>query len=536
MFRKAVSQNSKRSAALYFLATALTVLLLLGVTVRYFVEWERLVALWTDLHDTPKPVVSSRLLTTELIDIEVQTILLRKLVPDMRLGAGAMERLDNTLIVAEQDGKFLELTLNGDQTPIAKRLSIRLPTNGDKMRAFFKSRGRDDVWPARVADLLLLKDGEHLAVSHGYWDTAGNCMNVRVVTISLSDLFARHPPDHSPWRLVFNSKPCMQHGSGHEIGGRMIQQVAGKLILTHGHMGASRPGSEEFQGDYGKILEIDLEDGSSRYISTGHRNEQGLAIDSTGTLWSTEHGPQGGDELNIIVSGGDYGWPYVTYGTDYNKRHWPYAKQQGRHNGYKKPVFAWLPSIAVSNLIQINDFHVRWDADLLVTSLKAKSLHRLRLDGERVQYEERIFLGERLRDILQMPDGAIVIWTDGNKIIRMTGIDPADDRAKVASLPAGARKTVTGCLQCHSLTEDLSNQSKISLFGLFKRRPADGPKHLYSLEFREFGARHNSWDRKLLDKFLNDPERFVPGSSMAGNGIPDEITRKEVLNFLETLE
>ncbi|HXW98020.1 MAG TPA: PQQ-dependent sugar dehydrogenase, partial [Gemmatimonadales bacterium] len=152
----------------------------------------------------------------------------------------------------------------------------------------------------------------------------------------------------------------------------------------------------------------------------GHRNPQGLFIDPNGAVWETEHGPQGGDELNLLEAGLNYGWPHVTYGTDYNKHTWPRNPVQGQHTGYTMPVYVWLPSIGTSNLIRLRgDLFPLWKDDLIVSSLVGGEVFRIRLDGKRVVFAEPLRIGERVRDLIEDHTGRIIMWTDSRSIIEM---------------------------------------------------------------------------------------------------------------------
>ena len=136
-----------------------------------------------------------------------------------------------------------------------------------------------------------------------------------------------------------------------------------------------------------------------------------------------EHGPQGGDKLNLLVPGGNYGWPQVSYGVEYgSKVNVPRAAEVGLHNGFTKPVFAWVPSIGISSLI-VNDERLfpLWRDDLLIGSLSGTqgsgyALFRVRRDGTDVQYVERIEVGNRIRDLAQMPDRRLALLLDGGRI------------------------------------------------------------------------------------------------------------------------
>jgi glucose/arabinose dehydrogenase len=117
-------------------------------------------------------------------------------------------------------------------------------------------------------------------------------------------------------------------------------------------------------------------------VSYGHQNPQGITISANREIFSTEHGPRGGDKLNLIQSGLNYGWSKVSLGTDYPSYSWDANKKQGRHDGFEPPIYAWMPSIGISNLIEVNSFANRWNGDFLIASLKAASFYRTRHIGK----------------------------------------------------------------------------------------------------------------------------------------------------------
>jgi glucose/arabinose dehydrogenase len=130
----------------------------------------------------------------------------------------------------------------------------------------------------------------------------------------------------------------------------------------------------------------------------------------------------------VIVAGRNYGWPVTTLGTHYTTYDWPNRSRRTAEQRFETPVLAWLPSIGVSNLIEVANFDPAWDNDLLVESLKAQALYRLRRDGEgRVVYSEPIPLGQRLRDIAALSDGTLVLWTDEAQLLFLSV-----DRARLA--------------------------------------------------------------------------------------------------------
>src|SRR5690606_9605795 len=145
---------------------------------------------------------------------------------------------------------------------------------------------------------------------------------------------------------------------------------------------------------------------------------------------------------NRIAEGNNYGWPFVTYGVQYGMTRWPLSDTQNRHDGYTKPVFAWIPSIGVSNLIQVQGFLPAWDGDLLVGSLVGETLHRLRYSDGRVIFDEPVRIGERVRDLDELEDGTIVVWTNDADIVEIRPAKPSepDVRHIVAGLPDSERQ------------------------------------------------------------------------------------------------
>lgn len=156
--------------------------------------------------------------------------------------------------------------------------------------------------------------------------------------------------------------------------------------------------------------------------SYGHRDPEGLAINpTTGEFWELEHGPQGGDEINIIRKGHDYGWPVISYGRQYDNNlvnHGLTAKE-----GMDQPVYYWDPSIAPSGLMfYTGDLFPDWKGNLFVGALKAQSLRRLVLDGNKVVAEEILLsdVKQRIRDMIQGPDGEIYVLTGTGTILKLT--------------------------------------------------------------------------------------------------------------------
>ena len=168
----------------------------------------------------------------------------------------------------------------------------------------------------------------------------------------------------------------------------------------------------------GKIYEYDLNTKKVRVKSIGHRNPVGLVFTKDGKLIDAEHGPKGGDELNLIADGKNYGWPYRTYGVQYGAFTWPITLKEPNAD-FVEPLYAWVPSAAISSVIQISDFNDRWNGDLMVGSLKAQTLFRVKIINDRVIFSEPIWVGQRVRDIVELPN-QIVLITDNPALVFIT--------------------------------------------------------------------------------------------------------------------
>lgn len=165
--------------------------------------------------------------------------------------------------------------------------------------------------------------------------------------------------------------------------------------------------------------------------SFGHRNPQGLALDLDGNLWDTEHGPRGGDELNLIEKGGNYGWPIVTYGINYNGMPlgtpWPEtAGEKAAGKGIKMPAYWWTPSIGASGLdVARGEKFKAWRGDLFAGGLSGMNVDRIRVkDGAVVEREEILYRLGRVRDVAFGPDGLLyVVLNDPDEVVRLVPVE-----------------------------------------------------------------------------------------------------------------
>jgi glucose/arabinose dehydrogenase len=227
-------------------------------------------------------------------------------------------------------------------------------------------------------------------------------------------------------KVILQAMPTYD-GDKH-YGSRLAFGPDGMLYVTLGDRSDKpmRPQAQRLDSDMGKILRINPDGGipddnpfanqegaRPEIWSVGHRNVQASAFDPEGRLWVVEHGTQGGDELNLIVAGKNYGWPLVAYGEEYAGT--PIPNAVTARPGFEQPVYYWDPVIAPSGAqFYTGDAFPAWRGSLFVGSLKDKRLVRLTLENDRVTGEEHLLAdrSQRVRDVRQGPDGALYVVTD----------------------------------------------------------------------------------------------------------------------------
>lgn len=240
--------------------------------------------------------------------------------------------------------------------------------------------------------------------------------------VARARLVRRPEPRLEDLEVIFRQSPSST--TGRHFGSRVVVAPDGSLFVTLGERG-NRPAAQDLSTHLGKVVRIDrdgapwpgnpflgLAGALPEIWSWGHRNPQGATLDGAGRLWISEHGAQGGDEINRPEAGLNYGWPEISYG-----RHYSGAKigRGTAARGMEQPVFYWDPSIAPSGLmIYQGALFPEWRGDFFTGSLKFALLSRLDESGGRIVAEERLFEGEfgRIRDVREAPDGTIWFATD----------------------------------------------------------------------------------------------------------------------------
>lgn len=302
---------------------------------------------------------------------------------------------DGAWLVTERDGRLLHIS-GGTRTEVTGVPDVRARGQGGLLditlpRDFAKTR---EVF---------------LTYSKPQRGGAGTALAVGTLSADGSRL--------SDLRDLFVSAPGAT--TGRHFGSRVVEARDGTLMVTIGDRG-DRPSAQDRSNHNGSVVRVTRdgkvpadnpfagEDGVQPHIwSYGHRNPQGAALDANGQLWTAEHGARGGDEINRIKKGANFGWPVISYGVHYS------GKKIGegvRKQGMEQPAHYWDPSIAPSGLLIYNGrMFPGWKGDMFTGSLKSDHIARLKISGTDVREVEKIKSPEtaRVRDLMEGPDGAI---------------------------------------------------------------------------------------------------------------------------------
>ncbi|WP_027351766.1 PQQ-dependent sugar dehydrogenase [Halotalea alkalilenta] len=311
---------------------------------------------------------------------------------------------DGRALVTEMSGRLLAIAADGSSSAVAL----------DGLPPIFHQRGVIGLMEVALDPAFEQSGLIYLTMGYGGPGANGTrLVRAKLVGDRIEDV-----------RVLFSSTLKSRAGNN---GGRIAFLGDGTLVLTLGDGGSRREDAQNIDNHLGTLVRIDRagqppadnpfhgRPGAAPEIySLGHRNAQGIAYDpATDELLVTEHGPRGGDEINRIVPGGNYGWPVVTGGIDY-----PFGRVSPfRHlAGYREAMLEWTPSIAPAGLaVYDGALFADWQGDLLVPALKERTLRRVLRDGGRIVGQQLLLaeMGERMRDVKVAPDGSIYVLTDG---------------------------------------------------------------------------------------------------------------------------
>ena len=350
--------------------------------------------------------------STQFIDLDLKKIILKDLNLTEEVSWNKtkayqfhMEQFKDELIIIDSKGKIFFIN----------KKFIKDPNNFD----WREIKSNLNIENINVKDLLVV-DNE-IYVSYKSGPKKCETINISKAKIKSDNLF---------FELFFNSKECGDFNAG-----RMVQyehdRKKGILFSTDTDM-HNKELAQDDNSVYGKILFVDFQTKDYLNFSKGHRTTQGLLAEKN-LIISAEHGPRGGDEINLIKFGQNYGWPIASYGEPYFKEKksqkiYHYLKNH-RDHGFIEPIYSWVPSIGMSQIIRVpNDFSKLWQNNFFVTSLAGKSIYRILLDKnhEKLIYQEKIYIGKRIRDVIYIKEfNAILLALEGEETSKVADKYPA---------------------------------------------------------------------------------------------------------------
>lgn len=252
-----------------------------------------------------------------------------------------------------------------------------------------------------------------LLISFPTYSRANDCVSVHLYRYTLN-LGAKLSLTRG--KLWFKSNPCVSVSAVQHAAGRLQIIDKKSAYLTIGDLGFTEIDNVTRRGDLGSVFKVSAN--SRERISQGHRNQQGIVLIGK-DLYTSEHGPRGGDELNIIEKGVDYGWPAVTYGEPYSSGDYVRPKETGSHEGFRKPLTYWVPSVAPTELVHLNTpAWGPWSGQIVMGTLREESLIFIELlDTKRVGKITFHPVNERIRDLEIGLNGEMIATTDSGKLL-----------------------------------------------------------------------------------------------------------------------
>jgi len=284
-------------------------------------------------------------------------------------------------------------------------ISDLINSNKDK-KIVIKNNLSNKISSVGILDILI-HDNE-IFISHAEKDKIKkNCYNIVISKSNLSfeNIF---------FKKFFKTNDCDSYSKLDIGGGRMkfyLNNNRKKILLTTSDYSGNN--AQDPNSSHGKLLEIDWNNASYKIFSSGHRNAQGLIVVNNNMILSTEHGPMGGDEINLIKRNANYGWNEASYGEPYKNfsidNDYKLNKNHSSLN-FEEPIYAYVPSIGISEIVNVDkEFSPKWDKNFLITSLNGRSIYRVKFDKNytRIITQEKMFIGERIRDIISSEEGKL---------------------------------------------------------------------------------------------------------------------------------
>ena len=345
---------------------------------------------------------------------------------------GAILVKDGHLIYGRAQNDFVRIKLNVFENLRSSDLLL----SSNKYEIGPPHYQRNFLPPARTYSDILLKSKrypqkefqpkiEGLVFHDGYYYCTWEEYSVKDDDIYF--ILARIKEGQKFWNTIYKSPPLrapyLAMGTGGKIvvRGSYIYFSVGDFSLDRVNGLPSDVAAQNKELPWGKVMALKTDlSGVTFVYSLGHRNPQGLLVLDDGRILEAEHGPQGGDELNLVRADQNYGWPYRSFGTKYGtfEKYSDSIPIPKVSTNFVEPLFAFIPSPAITNLIQLHKFTDEWEGDVLLGSLKAESLFRIRILGDRVVFSEQIPIGFRVRELAQS-GRTIYMLSDSGSLLKM---------------------------------------------------------------------------------------------------------------------
>ena len=420
---------------------------------------------------------------------------------------GSLISVNDSLLIMDRLGRLY----SHNQSKLTN-LNVRIPNNLEEYLLKYEGQSVIHKDAFRAYDLKYTSKNKTLYVSYTKF-IENNITKTCVSSIKIDSL------KNGYWTSVFESEPIKNKSHvSHAGGGKLEILNDNSLLLSFGYSdyvmnnsNKTLPLSMNINKMIGKTVEIDLTDKSFKIFSMGHRNAQGLHRLGDNRIISTEHGPQGGDEINILNKDGNYGWPLKSFGTQYGT-----YKVINNSSDFIDPLYSFVPSIGISSILQIKKFHKNWDSDLIVGSLKSQSLYRLKFDGEKILFQEPIWIGKRIRDIVEH-NNKLVVLTDDSFLIFIE----VDEKKLAKNVKGGdgliaLSPSLKKCIICHSFSQDNPNSLAPSLEKIKNKKIGSGMYKFYSKNMKNHG---DIWNKNNLLKYLKSPNDFIDGTKMPNQNL-----------------
>jgi glucose/arabinose dehydrogenase len=335
----------------------------------------------------------------------VSTSKVQVVAPNGERGAALAQLGDGRLLLG--GGK------NGSDLYLFDRTTESITTLGRVIRS--SERLNDSRFA--ITDVAILSESGakiDLLISYPQYNKKNTCVTLVLYRFSL---LLDAEPRLTRGKQWFRSAPCIAVSAVQHAAGRIAVIDSKSAYLTTGDLGFPKINSRAARGTLGSLYKVSAS-GVVR-ISQGHRNPQGVLLIRK-DLYISEHGPRGGDELNLVEQGKDYGWPFVTYGEPYGSGDYVRPTKTGTHDGFTKPLFYWVPSVAPTELIQLpqNSEWGKWAGQLVMGTLRENALIFIELTSEKVVGEvSNVNVGERIRDLEVDKTGTIIATTDSGNLL-----------------------------------------------------------------------------------------------------------------------